>query len=63
MKVRIDGKLVERKSYVVRDETYRRDGYGLSMPREEPELEDGEQVMWTLGDPIPAIIRIRDSQY
>ncbi|MEG0968859.1 MAG: hypothetical protein RSG92_26170 [Pseudomonas sp.] len=63
MKVRIDGELVERESYVVRDETYRRDGYGLSMPREEPWLEDGEQVILALGDPIPTILRIRDSQY
>ncbi|UVM65033.1 hypothetical protein LOY34_17015 [Pseudomonas sp. B21-009] len=60
MKVRIDGRIVEREGCLVRDETYRHGGVGMSIPREEPELEEGERVLWALGDPIPTIIRIHD---
>lgn len=56
MQVRIDGMIVERSSYFVRDDE--RGPYG-SATREEPDLLDGEQVVWALGDPIPTIIRVR----
>ncbi|MGE6562190.1 hypothetical protein ACQKF2_07275 [Pseudomonas hunanensis] len=56
MQVRIDGKVVERASYFVRDDE--REPFG-NATREEPDLLDGEQVVWALGDPIPTIIRVR----
>lgn len=56
MQVRIDGKIIERSSYLVRDD--QRGPFG-SATREEPDLLDGEQVVWALGDPIPTIIRVR----
>ncbi|ETU81139.1 MULTISPECIES: hypothetical protein [Pseudomonas] len=55
MQVRIDGKLVERTSYFVRDDD--RGPFG-SATREEPDLLNGEQAVWALGDPIPTIIRV-----
>jgi hypothetical protein len=60
MKVRIDGQLVERKHYFMHEQTGDRSGFGHSLPRKEPELEDGEQAIWMLGDPVPTIIRIFD---
>lgn len=60
MKVRIDGRIVEREHYVAHDQTSDRQGFGYSFPREQPDLHDGEQVVWMLGDPIPTIIRIFD---
>lgn len=56
MQVRIDGKVVERTSYFVRDDER---GPFRSATQEEPDLLDGEQVVWALGDPIPTIIRVR----
>ncbi|MFL8988684.1 hypothetical protein Q8X48_13175 [Pseudomonas sp. QLc11A] len=61
MKVRVDGRLVEREHYVVHDQTSTRSGFGFSLPREEPELLDGEQVLWMLGDPIPTIIQLNET--
>ena len=55
MQVRIDGKVVERTSYFVRDD--KRGPFG-SATREEPDLLDGERVVWALGDPIPTIIKV-----
>ncbi|MHB2048861.1 hypothetical protein [Pseudomonas sp. VEM90] len=55
MQVRIDGKVVERSSYFIRDD--QRGPFG-SATREEPDLLDGEQVVWALGDPIPTIIKV-----
>ncbi|WP_247269543.1 hypothetical protein [Pseudomonas sp. YL2] len=60
MQVRIDGKLVERKHYIEHEQTSDRSGFGYILPREEPELEDGEQAIWALGDPVPTIIRTFD---
>lgn len=58
MKVRIDGKIVEREHTIC----YQQSGYfgspGGRMPREEPELLDGEEVMWGFGDPIPTIFKV-----
>lgn len=45
MKVRIDGQLVERKHYFMHEQTGDRSGFGHSLPRKEPELEDGEQAI------------------
>lgn len=59
MQVRIDGKLVERSSYLIRDGER---GLFGSATREEPDLLDGEQVVWAVGDPIPTIIRVRDHE-
>lgn len=59
MQVRIDGKVVERSSYFVRDGE--RGPFG-SATREEPDLLDGEQVVWAQGDPIPTIIRVRSHE-
>lgn len=56
MQVRIDGKVVERTSYFVRDD--QRGPFGRAT-REEPDLLDGEQVLWVLGDPVPTIIKER----
>lgn len=55
MQVRIDGKVVERSSYFIRDD--QRGPFG-SATREEPDLLDGEQVVWALGDPIPTITKV-----
>lgn len=55
MQVRIDGKIVERSSYLIRDDE--RGPFG-NATREEPDLLDGEQAVWALGDPVPTIIRV-----
>ena len=61
MKVRIDGKLVEREHIIVHEQTSTRSGFGYSIPREEPKLLDGEQALWVLGDPVPTIIQLHET--
>ncbi|AZD07568.1 hypothetical protein [Pseudomonas chlororaphis] len=60
MLVRIDGKLVEREHYVECLETSGPSGFGYGLPRQEPELFEGEEIAWMLGDAIPTIIRTFD---
>ena len=60
MQVRIDGKIVERAHTICHLQSGDRRGFGHCLPIEEPELYEGEKVLWMLDDPIPMIVRTYD---